>query len=425
MAEKIAIKQVQGLEQSSPIVILFEIDVLGDNNEANFLRFVKSADDEASSFANITMKQRSSPHTNRTYTALPISAQGFEHKSLGVSSRPTLSIANVTTAFTTALGSTTLDDLLGKKVYRRRTLKKYLAGEVGDTGSGVAPIEFPVQTYIIDRIEGENALEVTFELTTPFNVEGVTLPYRVVGHNACSWQYQGASPGRNTQKGGCTWHLKSTYNLRGKVFTVYVNEDDEYVISSSNTFTSYTAGTKTADTYHSTTVAYSNGAAGGVYRLKADGSFDTSTTGNLTNYWQAVRDTSATPSDSSADWNRIRVYQAYSNSTTWYAYSDDRYNDYVTSTITIDGLSHTALWKAKKTQAAGGSQVAPGFNEYWEKGDICGKRLSSCQCRFGFNPITPGDGTVATASATDTGKATKDTELPLPFGGFPGARKFK
>ena len=125
MAEKIAIKQVQGLEQSSPIVILFEIDVLGDNNEANFLRFVKSADDEASSFANITMKQRSSPHTNRTYTALPISAQGFEHKSLGVSSRPTLSIANVTTAFTTALGSTTLDDLLGKKVYRRRTLKKY------------------------------------------------------------------------------------------------------------------------------------------------------------------------------------------------------------------------------------------------------------------------------------------------------------
>ena len=425
MAEQIALKQIQGLEQSSPIVTLFEIDILGDNNEANFLRFTRGADDEAASFGTVTMKQRSNPHTNRSYTAIPIKAEGFEIKSTGASARPILTIANATTAFSSALGNNALDNLIGKKVYRRRTLKKYLAGEVGDTASGQAPIEFPIQSYIIDRIESENALEVSFELTTPFNVEGVTLPYRIVGHNACSWQYQGASPGRDTQKGGCTWHLKSTYNLRGKVFTVYVNKDDEYVISSSNTFASYSSGTVGADLYRSTTVAFSNGAAGGVYRLKADGSFDTSTTGNLTNYWQAVRETTATPSDSSADWNRIRVFQAYNNSTTWYAYSDDRYNDYVTATITIDGLSHTALWKAKKTQAAGGTQVAPGFNDYWEKGDICGKRLSSCQCRFGFNPLTPGDGTVATASATDTGKATKDTELALPFGGFPGARKFK
>jgi len=425
MAEKIALKNIQGLEQSSPIVTLFEIDILGDNNESNFLRIVRGADDEAANFGTITMKQRTSPHTNRTYTAIPVKAEGFESKGMGVSSRPILTIANATTAFTTALGSTSLDDLIGKKVYRRRTLKKFLAGESGDTASGQAPIEFPIQSYVIDRIEGENALEVSFELTSPFNVEGVTLPYRVVGHNACSWQYQGASPGRNTQKGGCTWHLKSTYNLRGKVFTVYVNEDDEYVISSTNNFPSYSSGTVAADLYRSTTVAYSNGSAGGVFRLKADGSFDTSVTGNLTNYWQAVRETSATPSDSSADWNRIRVYQAYSNSNSYFAYSDDRFNDYVTSTITIDGLSHTALWKAKKTQASGGSQVAPGFNEYWEKGDICGKRLSSCQCRFGFNPITPGDGNTAIASATDTGKATKDTALTLPFGGFPGARRFK
>lgn len=404
MAEKIAIRQLQGLEQESAFVTLFELEY---NDAGAFKYFVRSGEADGST---LHFRDYDSPGTIREYEILPITVEDLQHSSTGPSTRPILRIANVLNTFETAVG-VNLDNLLGKKLIRRRTLKKYL-----DDGSGSSsnpPVEFPRQVYIIDRIETRNALEVAFELTTPFEVEGLTLPYRQVGHNACSWIYQGASPTKSiaNQIGGCTWHARGLYNLKGVTFTVYVNYDDEYVISSSTSFSTFSSSAS-ADGYHTTTTAYSNGAAGGVYRLKADGSFDTSTTGNLTHYWQAVRATSTTPSDSSTDWNRVRIFQSYVNTNAWYAYSDDRYNDYVTH--------NNILWKAKRTQASGGSQVAPSdtASDYWERGDVCGKRLSSCKCRFGFNPISPNSG-------TSTGKATKDSELKLPYGGFPGARKFK
>ena len=65
----------------------------------------------------------------------------------------------------------------------------------------------------------------------------------------------------------------------------------------------------------------------------------------------------------------------------------------------------------------GAEDQTPGFNNYYEKGDVCGKRLTSCSCRFGFRPL---DSTQAS-----TGSTTKDTSVSLPFGGFPGARKFR
>ncbi len=404
MADKIAIKQLQGLEQISPFVTLFELEY---DDAGTKKYFVRGGEEDLST---VQFRDYDSPGTVRTYEILPITIEGLEHSSTGPSARPVLRVANVLNTFETAVGIN-LDNLIGKKLIRRRTLKKYLYGEAGDANP---PIEFPRQVYIIDRIETRNAMEVAFELTTPFEVEGLNLPYRVVGHNACSWIYQGSSPTKSVanQVGGCTWHAKGKYNLKGVTFTVHVNYDDEYVIPSSTSFTSYSSGTVNADLYRSTTVTYSNGSAGGVYRLKADGSLDTSTSGNLTNYWQAVRTTTNTPSDSNTDWSRVRIYQTYSNSTTWYAYNDDRYSDYV--------IHNDLIWKAKRTQASGGSQIAPSATatDYSERGDVCGKRLNSCKCRFGFNPITA-------TSASSTGKGTKDTELSLPFGGFPGARKFK
>ena len=403
MADKIAIRQLQGLEQVSPVVTLFELEY---NDAGDRLFYTRGGEENLST---VQFRDYDNPGTVRTYDILPITVEGIDHTSTGPTARPVLRIANVLNTFETAIG-TSFDNLVGKKLFRRRTLKKYLHGEPGDSNP---PIEFPRQIYIIDRIENRNAMEVSFELSSPFDVEGLVLPYRVVGHNACSWIYQGASPTKTTQNqvGGCTWHTQGKYNLNGVIFTVYVNIDDEYVISSGTSFSSFSSSAN-ANAYVSTNTAYSNGSAGGVFKLKADNSRDTSTTGNLVNYWQAVADTSVTPADNNVNWSRVRVFSTYSNSNSYFAYSDDRFNDYVTH--------NNILWKAKRTQASGGSQVAPSITatNYWERGDICGKRLNSCKCRFGFNPITPN-------SASSTGKATKDTELALPFGGFPGARKFK
>lgn len=404
MAEKIAIKQLQSLEETSAFINLFELEY---NDAGAFKYFVRSGEADNST---LHFRDYDSPGTIREYEILPIRIEDLQYTSKGPSTRPVLRIANVLNTFETAVG-VDLDNLLGKKLIRRRTLKKYLDNGSGNSSNPAT--EFPRQVYIIDRIETRNAYEVAFELTTPFEVEGLTLPYRQVGHNACSWIYQGASPTKSiaNQIGGCTWHSQGKYNLNGTVYTVYVNYDDEYVITSGTTFNSFSSSAA-ADAYISSTTAYSSGSAGGVYRLKADGQLDTSTSGNLTHYWQATRATSTAPSDSSTDWDRIRVYGTYANSNAYYAYNDDRYNDYV--------VHSNLLWKAKRTQASGGSQVAPSetATDYWERGDLCGKRLSSCKCRFQFNPLNAG-------TASSTGSATKDTELRLPYGGFPGARKFK
>ena len=415
MTEKIAIKELQSLEQDSGLVILYELALDADGSSRAY--FTRGEDTD---LTNVQMYDYDTNNQLNTYDAIPVEAEGFEIKSKGAAARPVITFANILSTFGDALGSLEPDDLIGKKLYRRKTLRKYLKDGSADTGSGNTPIEFPRQIFIIDRIEQLSAIEISFELTTPFDVEGLVLPYRVIGNNACSWVYQGASPNKinnNTDTGGCTWSEESKFIMTNGsgtdvTHTPYVTQDDEYVIPSSTSFTTYSSGAVTKDTYYKTTTTL---ATTGIQRLKSDGTADVSANGGtINNYWQATTATSSpgTPSDSNGNFDRIRAYGAYSASTNYYAYTEDRQNDYVT--YTTSGKTH--LWKATRTQTTG-ANTAPGFNSYWERGDVCGKRLTSCACRFGYNPI-------ATGSAS-TGSTSKNSQKPLPFGGFPGARKFK
>ena len=402
MGSRIPIKEIQKLEQPSGLVELYEIE-LSSSSRAYFTRAPDS------DLAAVQMYDHDTNSQLNTYIAVPLNAEGFDMTTKGVAARPVITFSNILTDFENALGSLTFEDLIGKRIYRRRTFAKYLKDGASDPGSGNTPIEFPRQMYIIDRIESENAQEIGFELSTPFDVEGLMLPYRVIGHNACPWVYQGASPEKTeaNKRGGCTWHSESKYNIKGTIFQVYVNSDDEYVIPSSTSFTTW-AGSGTANAYYKTTTTL--GVSSGLRRFNAQGGIDSSADGStVNNYWQAVRATSTTPSDNSGDWTRVRVFGNYNGSTTYYAYTDDRHNDYAKPTSGTE-----FLWQAKVTH----SGSAQGFGNFWRRGDLCGKRLSSCQCRFGFNPKSP-------SSSSSTGKATKDTKFVLPFGGFPGARKFK
>ena len=413
MTEKIAVKEVQALEEESGIITLYEIALDATGSSRAYLTRGFEAD-----LTTVQMYDFDNNSQLNTYTAIPMTAEGFERKSTGTSARPVITFANVLSDFGTAIGSLTPDDLIGKKLYRRRTLKKYLKGESADTGSGNTPVEFPRQIYIIDRIEQESPVEISFELTSPFDVEGLVLPYRVVGNNVCSWVYQGAAPNKinnNTDIGGCTWSEESKYRIPNSsgvdiVHQVFVNQDDEYVVPSGTSFTTYSSGAVTKDTYYKTTTTL---AATGVQRLKKDGTVDASANGTtVNNYWQAKANVSSpgTPSDTNANFDRIRISRSYNSSDTYFAYTEDRYNDYVH--YTANGKNE--LWKVTRT---GAEDQTPGFNNYYEKGDVCGKRLTSCSCRFGFRPL---DSTQAS-----TGSTTKNTSVSLPFGGFPGARKFK
>ena len=48
----------------------------------------------------------------------------------------------------------------------------------------------------------------------------------------------------------------------------------------------------------------------------------------------------------------------------------------------------TRLWQARKEGQTGTTnRIHPGFNSHWTRGDVCGKRITSCKMRFGYNPI--------------------------------------
>ena len=123
------------------------------------------------------------------YVAIPYTAAGFQIRNEGVPPNPTLTIANIGLEFTALINS--FDDLLGMSLYRRRVLARHL-----DTGTAPdANARWPDEKWLVQRKANESKLSVTFELSTPFDLDGVTLPKRRALRYACPWQYRGADCG--------------------------------------------------------------------------------------------------------------------------------------------------------------------------------------------------------------------------------------
>lgn len=392
------IEAVQKQDPGSEVVYLYVLEYA----DGSFAYFTPYNDDSAIP-ASIEFRDAESPHTARTYLPMPIMSEGFDVSSDGSYSRPTLTVANTSSSFSDEIGNIEYDDLLGRRITRRMTLRKYLVGESGDA---TPPVEYPNVTYILDRIQERNVISVTFELSAPFDLAGVTLPRRQIIGGACPWQYQGASPDLppHKKRGGCNWNRFSRHTIDGVTDFVFVNSKDEYVVSDAINFTAF-SGSATAGGYYSTTKS-------GLTEIEADGSLTTGV--SVTEYWQCLSDTSTTPSAVSAEWRQLRVYSSYGSTGTYKAYTDPSFNEYVLHTISGD--PHPSLWQVASIGLSNSiaHPAAPGPNKYWNKGDSCAKRLSSCSKRFHATVDSSG------GPGLDTRKA-----VPLPFGGFPGSRRFR
>ncbi len=336
----------------------------------------------AEGLTSIQCRDYNSPYTVRTYLPLPMMIRGIELNSDGAQNRPTLTIANVAATFRDLLGleGLTNDSLIGKRIIRRQTLKKYLYGESGDASP---PVEFPRKVYVIDRISGENNIAVSFDLASPYDVTGINIPNRVVVGKYCSWRYQ---------NGGCMWPSDSTIyykNTAGAAIShkVYFTSEDEPIVPLASVSGAYSSGT----TYSkSVIVSY------------------------LSNYWISESDSNLahTPSASSIYWSKVRVYTVWSSSSVVYtANSVDPFaSDYVEHNSTI--------WRVSRTHTSQLSKEPEVGSIYWVRGDVCSKTLTGCKCRFQFVPKN-----IDTANSTPS--VDLDTSKQLPFGGFPGTSKFK
>lgn len=322
------------------------------------------------------------------YVSFPMSFSGYEQKSDGPYSRPTIAFANVLTTFKSAIGASN-DVLIGKKLTRRKTLQKHLAtGTVGQTFGthGVTPVEQQKQVFFIDRIERESAIEVVFELTSGFDLQGITVPNRYILANTCTWLYQGAYDGLSQRIGACKW--KNTNNNPG--FTVYYDKNNRPIIS--GTVTTALSGSVTANYIYrssNSVTKVSNGGAATRYL-----------------YYQAL----STGTNDPSNLRQCRYLEGAWNSGT-------AYETYVEGKIYNPIVSYNnKLWVAIYPS----TNVTPGTDSYyWERVDLCGKKLSSCAQRFKAVQFTGQSGPTNVPSYTSENK-----NIALPYGGFPGARRF-
>ena len=124
------------------------------------------------------------------YARLPVNASGFEYTNSGQLPRPTLSVANTNSAVTILLIGVNMttpgNDLIGAKVKRIRTLKKFLDGEPAADPYAT----FPVEEWYVDRKATESRNLVSFELASKFDLQNKKLPNRQVIANICQWEYR-------------------------------------------------------------------------------------------------------------------------------------------------------------------------------------------------------------------------------------------
>lgn len=328
MTDLIDTVQLQSINDS--LIEFFEITLPGSTSID--LRLVSGLDDGS---ANIYFPTADGTALNE-YIAIPIEMTGIEIQSDGAQNRPVLNIANLVSLGRTVSNNSDgtndeqtwqeileansvakPEDILGSRINYRRTLYKntYRSSDVAGW-STTLPIEFPKSTFVLERIKSETPLLVSYELVSPFDIERVKLPSRIIIGKYCPWKYQGIAIDGD-ERSGCTY---PNTNDQTKFFDI----DDNEITGIGSGYTSqqsYAVGTK---------IKYP-------------------TTG-FVKIWEAIKNPSGV--------------------------------------------------NAPPTEGS----------RYWKRIDICGKTLNSCKVRY---------------QGVDANGDPLQRLTPLPFGGFPGTRKFK
>ena len=126
-----------------------------------------------------------------TYEPLPLAATGFERTTKGQIPTPELTVSNIFGTLSETIED--LDDLIGARLVRRRTLFKYLKGQPNENLQSY----FPTDYFYIERKVSENSLSIKFALASPLDLEGLQIPKRIITQNHCVWRYRGDECGYN------------------------------------------------------------------------------------------------------------------------------------------------------------------------------------------------------------------------------------
>jgi len=171
------VADIQRLEPGAEIV-LFELDArsITGGGEGDIIRFHGYTQSESILWQ------------GKTYDPWPIQAEGFKVDP-AQPTVPTLSVGNVNGRITALCLA--FQDMVGARLTRHRTLKKYLDGQPeADPEQEAAP-----DIWYIERRASEDSQQVTFELASPMDLGDRQLPSRQIITNVCSSLVKGGYRG--------------------------------------------------------------------------------------------------------------------------------------------------------------------------------------------------------------------------------------
>ena len=147
------------------------------------------------------------------YIPFPIEVSGYAVEGEKQTPRPTLSVSNLDSLIQDLVVK--YDDLLGGRVIRKRTFAKFLDSVNFCDGNPYADPEqeLPETVFYVNKKLSENIDVMSFELSSPWDVDDLKLPRRVMTSNTCSWQYRGSTCGYNkscTDPGDTCWDYTDT-----------------------------------------------------------------------------------------------------------------------------------------------------------------------------------------------------------------------
>ena len=203
VSSKSLVSELMNLNPSA-LISLFEIDIssLGFNAGTISQTEVSLGINTVFRFhSNVNLTTSSLFWNNNEYIVAPIEAVGFETNLKGSPVNPTLSI----TVSDQGIPQLTilkqrirdLGDIVGAKITRIRTFAKFI--DATNFFNQIPPLNFnpdptqelPRDIYYINRLANENKNFIQYELAPLFDVEGVTLPGRIISESSCPWFYRG------------------------------------------------------------------------------------------------------------------------------------------------------------------------------------------------------------------------------------------
>jgi lambda family phage minor tail protein L len=118
------------------------------------------------------------------YQPIQLDSDGWETSGQGTLPRPKLRVSNVLLSFASYVY--TFQDMIGAKLTRRRTFKKYLDGEAEANPNA----EFAPDIYVIRQKTQQTKAAVEFELSPYMDFEGIKIPKRQILRDFCTHSYR-------------------------------------------------------------------------------------------------------------------------------------------------------------------------------------------------------------------------------------------